>query len=91
MLTVICYDIADDRRRNRVARLLEGHGERAQESVFECHLDSERLRRLKHEIDRLIDPHTDRVRYYDLCGRDAALVMCYGSGHPPADTPDVVI
>lgn len=91
MLTVICYDIADDRRRSRVARLLEGHGERAQESVFECHLDSSSLHRLKSAIDHLIDPHADRVRYYRLCGRDAALVVWHGSGSAPADQTDFVI
>ncbi len=90
-MLVICYDIADDRRRNRVARLLEGHGERVQESVFECHLDAARVRQLKAAVDAAIDPHADRVRYYSLCRKDVALVICHGTGGAPADAADVLI
>lgn len=35
---LICYDITDNRDRNRVARLLERYGDRVQYSVFEVHL-----------------------------------------------------
>jgi hypothetical protein len=33
MFVVVCYDIADDRRRNRIAALLEENGSRAQERL----------------------------------------------------------
>jgi CRISPR-associated protein Cas2 len=36
MLVLVVYDIADDRRRLKLANFLEGHGRRVQESVFEC-------------------------------------------------------
>ncbi len=85
MLVVICYDIVSDRRRYRVARWLEGHGERVQESVFECHLDRDRLRKVQSRLATLIDPATDRVRYYLLCGKDAADVRFDGLGSPPRD------
>lgn len=35
-LWVVCYDIADDRRRTRLERWLLGQGDRVLESVFEC-------------------------------------------------------
>ena len=35
MFYLICYDVVNDRRRNRVSRLLEGYGLRVQKSVFE--------------------------------------------------------
>ena len=35
MRYVVCYDISDAKRRKRVADLLDAHGDRAQESVFE--------------------------------------------------------
>ena len=38
MLVLISYDIEDDRLRVKLAKLLEGHGQRVQYSVFECHL-----------------------------------------------------
>lgn len=91
MLIVACYDIADDRRRNRAAKLLEGYGDRVQESVFECHLDSVRLRRLRLALEKEIDPHEDRLRFYSLCAKDRQLVICHGSGGPPQDASDTIL
>jgi len=64
---VIAYDIACDRRRARLVRLLEGVGVRANYSVFECRLAARDIPRLKNAIDTLIDPHEDSVLYYPLC------------------------
>ncbi|MDP2834259.1 MAG: CRISPR-associated endonuclease Cas2 [Pseudomonadota bacterium] len=80
MLAIICYDIADDRRRFQVARELEGWGWRVQESVFECLLDAAGLARLQDVLANLIDPVCDRLRYYSLCPRDRSDVECFGSG-----------
>ena len=91
MLWVICYDIADNRRRNRVANVLLGYGERVQESVFECHLDNSLLRRLQAELLPLVDPDADRLRYYPLCGKDVALVAWRGKGGVPRDQIDFII
>jgi CRISPR-associated protein Cas2 len=35
MLVVVVYDIADDKRRLKLANFLEGYGRRVQESAFE--------------------------------------------------------
>ena len=91
MLWVICYDIADNRRRNRIANALLGYGERVQESVFECHLDNALLRRLQAELLPLINTDTDRLRYYPLCGKDVALVVWRGKGSVPRETVDFII
>jgi CRISPR-associated protein Cas2 len=91
MLWVVCYDITNDRRRNRVAKVLLGYGERVQESVFECHLNNALLRRLQAELLPLIDSHSDRLRYYPLCGKDVGLVTWRGKGSQPRDTVDFII
>ena len=52
MQYVICYDIADDRRRNRVATALLDFGQRVQESVFVAHLDEELAARMKERVER---------------------------------------
>ncbi len=91
MLWVICYDIADNRRRNRIANALLGYGERVQESVFECHLDNAQLRRLQAILLPLVDANEDRLRYYPLCGKDTALVTWRGQGSVPRDLIDVII
>jgi len=78
MFYLICYDIFDTRRRNRIARLLEGYGTRVQDSVFECHLDGDRLARLKRRLAHRIDPERDKLRYYPLCSRDLQSVIIAG-------------
>lgn len=80
MFYVICYDIANPRRLGRVARLLEGYGERVQESVFECRLDGDHLRRLKAELAREIDGERDRVRFYAMCEKDRRASLVDGRG-----------
>jgi len=43
-LWVIAYDSPSNKRRRKLAKLLEGYGERLQWSVFECHLQPHQLR-----------------------------------------------
>jgi CRISPR-associated protein Cas2 len=66
MFIVVCYDIPDNKRRNRISDILEGFGERVQFSVFECDIKEENLKKLKEKVkDVIIDE--DSVRYYYLC------------------------
>lgn len=66
MLVVIAYDIPDDGRRSRLARLLSSYGERVQLSVFEVHLDTAQLVALKDKVRKLIELHHDSVRFYKM-------------------------
>jgi CRISPR-associated protein Cas2 len=66
MLTIIAYDVVEDGRRQKVARLLQSYGERMQLSVFEAHLSDTELRHLRSKLRKLINPQTDSVRYYRL-------------------------
>ena len=81
MLVMVCYDVPDDRRRARVAKILEGHGERVQGSVFECLLDAGLWAQLRHELAATIDPLADRVHHFALCGKDR--VACRRTGRGP--------
>lgn len=67
MLTVIAYDVADDRRREKVSTLLEDHGVRVNYSVFECELERDEFERLQEWLSGLIDEREDRVVFYRLC------------------------
>lgn len=69
MLVVVSYDIGDERRRNRVARLLEGFGARVLESVYECDLTSAQWAKLERRLRREVDLPADQVRAYLLCER----------------------
>ena len=67
MQYVVCYDIADDARRSRVARTLLDFGKRVQESVFVAHLDGELAERMRERVMRLVDVDWDRVHVFALC------------------------
>lgn len=84
-LWIVVYDIADDRRRNRIARVLGKRLERVQESVFEGWLDAVDMRRLLADIAALIEPKADAVRAYPLAMRDAGRRGTLGQ--QPVPTP----
>lgn len=67
MWVVVCYDIPDDRRRLKAARVCLGFGMRVQRSVFEAELTPAQLGRLKAKLLRVIDREQDSVRIYKLC------------------------
>ena len=73
MLSVVCYDIPDDKRRNRVGKILEGFGERVQKSMFECDIKPEHLRLLQQKLAKAIGPE-GTLRYYHLCANCIARV-----------------
>jgi CRISPR-associated protein Cas2 len=67
MFVVVSYDISDDKRRLQVMKTLEGFGNRAQYSVFECRLKRQDLKRLRRRLQGLIRKEEDDVRFYLLC------------------------
>ena len=67
MFRVIAYDIEDDRTRARLAKTLEGFGQRVQKSVFEAILTPSEYQQMKEAVLKVIDPTEDAVRYYTLC------------------------
>ena len=64
---VIAYDITDDLRRSRIAKLIEKWGIRVNYSVFECMLTDVQLQRLQEKIGKLMLPSEDTIIYYPLC------------------------
>ncbi|MGH8478792.1 MAG: CRISPR-associated endonuclease Cas2 [Gammaproteobacteria bacterium] len=85
---VIAYDIADDRRRAQVARVLEGHGLRVQWSVFECRLNRTEMQALRHRLLDLAEPGADRLRFYPLCGPCCGRISEQGLGAIETDGED---
>ncbi len=67
MLIVVSYDVANDRRRTRLAKELENFGRRVQYSVFECLLDARQLERLRTRLLRRTETSEDSLRIYSLC------------------------
>ena len=63
---IVCYDIADSRRLQRIHRHLKDIGIPLQYSVFLLYLDRDGLTRLVERLEDLIDPRADDVRIYPL-------------------------
>lgn len=65
-LYIVTYDIADPKRWRRVFRLMEGHGEWLQLSVFQCRLSPRRHAELVALLDGIIHHRDDHVLFLDL-------------------------
>ena len=92
MYLVVCYDIVEDRRRNRVLRKLREYLSHVQKSVFEGELADERLEPLRRMLLEEIDPVLDTVRIYHLCGRCVPVTEVLGTGlYVNAEESDDVI
>ncbi|MCD8231790.1 MAG: CRISPR-associated endonuclease Cas2 [Clostridiales bacterium] len=71
MLMLITYDVstvdaAGKRRLRKVAKECVNYGQRVQNSVFECIVDSSQSLLLKDALLKLIDPDKDSLRFYYL-------------------------
>lgn len=71
MLVLITYDVSTEtaagrKRLRKVAKQCVNHGQRVQNSVFECLLDAAPYAVLKAELTKLIDPEVDSLRFYQL-------------------------
>ncbi len=64
---VIAYDIADDKRRQKIAKILSNCGVRCNFSVFECVMTESQIKKTQMKIEKIIDQRTDCVLYYYLC------------------------
>ena len=84
MLVLITYDVnttdADGRRRLRsVAKKCVAHGQRVQNSVFECLLDAAQYRALQAELKSIIDPERDSLRFYTLGNKYQSRIEHFGA------------
>lgn len=71
MLILVTYDVntttAEGKRRLRqVAKICVRHGQRVQNSVFECSLDTAQFAEFRHELEKAIDAEKDSLRFYHL-------------------------
>ena len=64
---VIAYDIANDKTRNRVSKLIERYGIRINLSVFECMLTDRQLEKVRVFVNENINLKTDTVVFYVIC------------------------
>ncbi len=85
MKWIICYDIADDRRRQRIAEALLDFGARIQESIFDCELDSVLLEKLHRRLAGGIENTEDKIVFLPLCAACESRVLALGAAHLQSD------
>ena len=71
MLVLITYDVntqtvAGRKRLRKVAKQCMNYGQRVQNSVFECQLDSTKYCQVKAILEDIIDRESDSLRFYNL-------------------------
>jgi len=84
MFYIVSYDIPDDRKRNKIAKMLLDFGTRVQYSVFECILDDKLLEKMTSKLGKMISDE-DSVRIYALCARCEGVVRALGKGEVTKD------
>ena len=95
MLVLITYDVntetaAGRKRLRKVAKKCVDHGQRVQNSVFECLLAAGQFAVLMSELAALIDPDLDSPRFYQLGNNYKTKVEHIGV-HPLFESGDVLI
>lgn len=71
MMIIIAYDVSTEtsagrKRLRKVAKECVNYGQRVQNSVFECQLDSTEYRRVKAILENIINEDEDSLRFYNL-------------------------
>lgn len=71
MLILIAYDVSTEtsagrKRLRKVAKECVNYGQRVQNSVFECQLNSTEYRQVKATLEGIINKDKDSLRFYNL-------------------------
>lgn len=84
ILILITYDVstqdaAGRKRLRKVAKECVNYGQRVQNSVFECVLDSSQLLIVKDKLLSIIDTKEDSLRFYNLGNKYQRKVEHFGA------------
>ena len=95
MLILVTYDVntetaAGRKRLRKLAKQCVNYGQRVQNSVFECQVDSVKFRQMKAVLEDLIDKEKDSLRFYNLGDKYQNKVEHIGA-NPGFDVTDTLI
>ena len=85
---LVIYDIIQNKRRQKFAKVMESYGMRVQKSCFEAYLSEALYKKILGEIPRYIDVSEDSVRVYRMIG--SGEVSLFGVNVEPR-VEDVII
>ena len=84
---VIVYDISDDKRRNKIFKILKNYATPVQYSVFEARLHPNDVVELKYKLFSIMNTKEDSIFFYRQCASCAGKVermgipvVIYGEG-----------
>ncbi len=83
MLVLITYDVSTEspggrKRLAKVAKICCNYGQRVQNSVFECDLDSSLFVKVKNNLLKIINEKEDSIRFYNLGNNYKNRIEQYG-------------
>ncbi len=88
MYVIVAYDISDDYRRDRAAKLLLSMGyQRIQRSLYIAKGGAEKARRTAAALKRLINPDTDKIHILIVPDYTWQTRIEIGEGEPPGTQP----
>lgn len=84
MMVLITYDVntedaAGRKRLRQIAKLCVNHGQRVQNSVFECVVDAAQCRQLQHKLLQVMDDEKDSLRFYYLGNQYKTKIEHFGA------------
>jgi CRISPR-associated protein Cas2 len=91
---LVCYDIAEDKRRDRAFKVCKNHGVHLQFSVFECDLNGSELTTLQRELADVISVDDDQVLFVSLGpaeGRGDRVITALGRPYTKLDAPCYIV
>ena len=85
---LVIYDITDNKKRNRLAKILLGYGFRIQKSAFEAEIREQKY----HQLLKELEPYgskEDSVRVYKIIGKGQVTV--FGENNTDISIEDVIL
>ena len=79
---LVCYDICDPGRLNRVFKAVKAIGVHMQYSVFLCSFTWPELQELKVKLSKIINQDEDDIRIYPLPAGEKIIAIGQGSRVP---------
>ena len=90
---LICYDVSNDRIRNKIFKTLEGYGKHTQFSIFECDITAKQLNVLIKQLKLLMQELDDEsnIRIYSLCDKCYGKLKIIGEIQEQEDSQTIVV
>ncbi|WP_053957659.1 CRISPR-associated endonuclease Cas2 [Inediibacterium massiliense] len=82
MIYLVSYDIVNDKKRNKLHKLLKNYGQRNQYSVFECDLDDKKYVEMLYRINKIKVEIGDSIMIYPICATCEMKIIRKGSFVP---------